>query len=227
MKYRLLRNFGLLASSLLLTACGSIQEKPVENYTATNPVSTMTAVSAPGSIYNTQSALSLFEDHKAGRIGDILTIVLLENTQAKKNAETTLNKSSSMDTGMPTLFGRPATINGTEVLSFNVETETDFEGKGDSQQSNQLTGTISVTVFGVFPNGNLQVRGQKFVKLNQGEEYIQISGIVRPSDIDANNQVLSTQVADARIAYSGTGAVADTNNAGWLTKFFVSPFWIF
>ncbi|HED17139.1 MAG TPA: flagellar basal body L-ring protein FlgH [Gammaproteobacteria bacterium] len=227
MKHHLLLKSGLLVSSLFLTACGSIQEKPAENYTATNPVSTMTAVSASGSIYNTQSALSLFEDHKAGRIGDILTIVLQEDTKAKKNAETSLNKSTSIDTGMPKLFGRPATINGTEVLSFNVESDTEFEGKGDSQQSNQLSGTISVTVYGVFPNGNLQVRGQKFVKLNQGEEYIQISGIVRPSDIGANNQVLSTQVADARITYSGTGAVADSNSAGWLTRFFVSAIWPF
>lgn len=227
MKYRLLINSGLLASSLLLTACVSVQEKPTENYTAATPVRNMTTVSASGSIYNSQTALSLFEDHKAGRIGDILTIVLQENTKAKKNAETSMTKSTAIDTGMPTLAGRPVTVNGVEVLSFNVESDTEFEGKGDSQQSNQLTGTISVTVYGVFPNGNLQVRGQKFVKLNQGEEYLQISGIVRPSDIDANNQVLSTQVADARIAYSGTGAVADSNAAGWLTRFFVSAFWPF
>lgn len=227
MTYRLLRNTGILASSLLLTACGSILEKPAENYTATSPVTMITAITESGSIYNSQSALSLFEDHKAGRIGDILTIVLQEDTKAKKNAETKLNKSSAVDTGMPTIMGRPATVNGTEILNFNIASDTEFEGKGDSQQSNQLSGTISVTVYGVFPNGNLQVRGQKFVKLNQGEEYIQISGIVRPSDIDADNQVLSTRIADARIAYSGTGVVANTNNPGWLTKFFVSPFWVF
>ena len=227
MRHSLILNTGIIVSSLLLGGCMSVQQRPPANYTASAPVNYVPPEPKAGSIYSQQTAIPLFEDHKAGRVGDILTIVLKEDTKAKKNAETKLKKSSDISTGMPTLAGRPATINGTEVLNFEVESETEFEGKGDSQQSNQLSGTISVTVYGVLPNGNLQVRGQKFVKLNQGEEYIQISGIVRPSDIDANNQVLSTKVADARIAYSGTGAVANTNNAGWLTQFFVSPFWIF
>ncbi len=227
MNYRQIVITCIAASSLLQTGCISVQQKPARDFTASAPVNYIPPEPKSGSIYNQQTAIPLFEDHKAGRIGDILTIVLQENTQAKKNAETKLAKSTDIDTGMPTLLGRPTTLNGTEVLNFEVETETEFEGKGDSQQSNQLSGTISVTVYGVLPNGNLQVRGQKFVQLNQGEEYVQISGIVRPSDIDANNQVISTKVADARIAYSGTGAVADSNAAGWLTRFFVSAFWPF
>lgn len=227
MKNSLLINTGIMVSSLLLTGCMSVQQKPPVNFTASAPVNYVPPEPKSGSIYNQQTAIPLFEDHKAGRIGDILTIVLQEDTKAKKNAETKLDKSTGINTGMPTLFGRPATVNGTEVLNFEVESATEFEGKGDSQQSNQLSGTISVTVYGVLPNGNLQIRGQKFVKLNQGEEYIQLSGIVRPSDIDANNQVPSVKVADARIAYSGTGAVADSNAAGWLTRFFVSAFWPF
>ena len=97
------------------------------------------------------------------------------------------------------------TVNGNEILSNKWDTEQEFGGKGSSSQSNQLNGSITVTVAEVYPNGNLLVRGEKWLTLNQGEEFVQISGIIRPSDIERNNSVPSFKVADARITYSGAG----------------------
>jgi flagellar L-ring protein precursor FlgH len=99
---------------------------------------------------------------------------------------------------------------------------TEFEGEGSSDISNSLNGSISVTVHEVLPNGILVVRGEKWLKLNQGDEYIQLSGMIRPQDIAADNTVSSAKLADARISYSGTGQVNDTNTMGWLSKFFIS-----
>ncbi|HKK03898.1 MAG TPA: flagellar basal body L-ring protein FlgH, partial [Gammaproteobacteria bacterium] len=102
-----------------------------------------------------------------------------------------------------------------------------FDGEGDAAQSNQLEGSITVTVSEVLPNGNLVIQGEKWVKINQGQEYIRLRGIVRPVDIGPDNTVLSTQVADAQLAYGGTGVVAQSNSPGWLTRFFNSPLWPF
>jgi flagellar L-ring protein precursor FlgH len=102
-----------------------------------------------------------------------------------------------------------------------------FEGEADASQSNSLSGAITVTIADVLPNGNLVVRGEKWLTLNQGEEFIQVSGIVRPQDVTTANTVLSTQIADARITYSGKGTLADSNRMGWLARFFNSPVWPF
>ena len=102
-----------------------------------------------------------------------------------------------------------------------------FAGSGDSKQSNELTGDITVTVIEVLPNGYLMVRGEKRIGINQGNEYIRVSGIVRPTDIDSTNTVLSTKIADPTLVYVGDGAVADSNAIGWLAKFFVSALFPF
>jgi len=93
--------------------------------------------------------------------------------------------------------------------------------------SNSLSGNITVTVHDIMPNGTLVVRGEKWLTLNQGEEYIRVSGMVRPQDIGQDNSVPSTKLADARIEYAGTGSVSDTNVTGWMTRFFISPLWPF
>jgi flagellar L-ring protein precursor FlgH len=101
-----------------------------------------------------------------------------------------------------------------------------FKGAGQATQSNSLTGEISVTVAQVYPNGTMLVRGQKLLTLNRGDEYIRLSGLVRPDDVGSDNRVPSTRVADARIAYSGRGELARGSRQGWLQRFFsvVSPF---
>jgi flagellar L-ring protein precursor FlgH len=102
-----------------------------------------------------------------------------------------------------------------------LSSTSDFEGSADADQSNSLSGTISVTVTQVMPNGLMEVRGEKWLTLNQGEEFVQISGIIRPVDIGPDNSVPSFKVADARITYAGKGALADANSPGFLARFFM------
>lgn len=219
----------VLIGSVFLSGCVTQQERRL-GYTNYKPSPPPLAAAKPiimGSIYQGQSSSFIFEDSKARYIGDVLTIVLSEQTNATKSATTSTTKESKTDTGIPSLFGAPVTHGGRNLLGANIDASHEFTGEGDSEQSNALNGTITVTVSQVYPNGNLYVSGQKLIFLNQGEEYIQISGIVRQADIGSNNQVSSTQLADARITYSGTGAIADANKMGWLARFFNSAVWPF
>ncbi len=179
-------------------------------------------VVATGAIYREGLELRLFEDRTARRVGDILTIRLVERTDARKQASTGIDKDAAVGLQAPILFGN--TIDGLET---DIAHNRAFAGEAESDQSNSLNGQISAVVVGVYPNGNLIVRGEKSLTLNQGEEVIQISGVVRPDDIAADNSVLSTRVADAQITYAGNGALADANAVGWLGRFFLSVLWPF
>ena len=179
--------------------------------------------STPGAIYNPAGGFALFEDTKARVVGDLLTVVLVERTQASKKAETSTAKDTSADIGNPTLFGRPLTHDGTPVGAFGLESSRSFTGKGDASQSNQLSGSVTVTVVDRLPNGNLLVTGEKNVALNQGSEVVRLTGVVRPMDVRPDNSVTSDRIADARIEYVGKGALADASAQGWLARFFSSP----
>jgi len=222
------RYFVFCILSLVLTACATNESK-IDNryYAATPPVQHAAPPIRNGSIYQGQASSYIFEDMKAKRVGDILTVILSEKTNATKTASTTTKKENTTDFAAPTVFGAPITHNGRNLLSGNAETSQEFTGEGDSEQSNALNGTISVTIAEVYPNGNMFVKGQKRMLLNQGEEYIQITGIIRPMDVSLNNTVSSTLIADARITYSGRGAVSDANKMGWLARFFNSQLWPF
>ena len=200
-----------------------IKPAPLPDYSATLPPTMESLSGSEGAVYKPGYGLALFEDLKARRVGDIITVLLVERTDASKNASTNTSKSNDVDTGSPVIAGRPVTMGGTEILNNTIGAERDFTGEGDSTQSNSLDGSVSVTVAQVLPNGNLYVRGEKRITLNQGEEFIQIAGIVRPIDVSTANTVLSTRMADAQITYSGKGAIASSNKPGWLTRFFSSP----
>ncbi len=220
---------------LILTGCNSAPKRDPE-YAATLPVLPAQPQAnngqATGGIYQAGNDMVLFEDIKARRIGDILTIRLSEATNATKSADTDLSRSQTSSVTNPTVFGAnpdfslpsqtPLTATRNLGLASSLESEHDFEGEGSSSQSNSLTGDITVTVADVFPNGNLYVRGEKRLNLNRGNEYIKIAGIVRPMDIDATNTVASPKLADATIIYSGDGEIADANKIGWLARFFIS-----
>ena len=180
-----------------------------------------------GTIYNVQRQFSLFDDLRSRNVGDILTVRLVEQTQASKSATTDTSRGTSIDTGSPVILGRTITQNGNDLLNTTLDTDQSFAGAASSTQSNELIGDITVTVAQVLANGNLVVRGEKWLTLNQGEEYIRISGIVRPADIAPDNSVPSLRLADARIAYSGKGQIANTNKPGWLHRFFNSAAWPF
>ena len=180
-----------------------------------------------GAIYQTGQEMALFADLKARRVGDVLTIVLNEATAASKNAATTTSRTSAVtDTG-PTIFGKSITTKGVPILDTTLSGSHTFDGEGTASQGNSFVGALTVTVTEVQSNGNLVVVGDKTLKLNQGDEFIHISGVVRSADVSTNNTVTSDKIADARISYSGKGVIANANHMGWLTRFFnsvLSPF---
>ena len=185
----------------------------------------MEPVPAPtnGAIYQVGRDVALFENPVARHVGDIVTIVLNESTAAKKSATTNTAKTTTDTLPGMTLLGAAATLHGTPLLSNNINDAAKFSGEGDSAQSNSLSGYITCTVSRVLPNGNLFVRGEKWIGINQGSEYVRLSGVVRPIDIAPDNSVPSLKVGAANISYGGKGALADANAQGWLSRFFNSP----
>ena len=231
----LARLFQAMALLWLLSGCASMQPAPSDYRPAYPPVSSPPPQTS-GAIYQAGYGVALFEDIKARRVGDTITIVLQERTQASKDAKTETSKENDINVANPTLLGSelrfdtpflPHADNRSSTLGTSMSSDQKFKGEGTSSQGNSLTGNITVTVVDVLGNGNLVVRGEKWLTLNQGDEYIQISGIVRPIDVRSDNTVLSGQVADARITYSGKGMVADSNKMGWLSRFFASVIWPF
>jgi flagellar L-ring protein precursor FlgH len=175
-----------------------------------------------GTIYAAGNEMSLFTDLRARRVGDVLTIVLQEATSASKSASTSTRKATDISLPGPTIAGRPVTAGGTSVLDMGVSGDREFDGEGSASQSNRLQGNITVTVVRRLQNGNLVVQGQKWLRLNHGDEFVQIAGIVRPYDVREDNTVTSDRVADARISYGGKGVIASANQPGWLDRFFNS-----
>ncbi len=183
-----------------------------------------------GSLYRENVAMKLFSDGKAAQVGDIITVVLQERTSSSKTSNVEITKENELSIAptadVGTLLGTQPTASGFG-LSTGLSGDRDFKGEAEADQSNRLTGNIAVTVVDVFPNGNLVIRGEKWITLNRGDEYIRISGLVRPVDVTPENTVASTKIANARITYSGKGELADSQEMGWLSRFFNSAVWPF
>lgn len=222
----------ILLSAALMAGCNSNTVKRDPAYAAVRPVPTQIEERSDGAIFDVRNNIALFEDYRARRVGDILTVRLEEQTDAEKETETTVNKSNSTNVANPTIFGAspqfslpnqlPLDNTSNNNLAFGFGSETDFEGEGESEQNNLLSGNISVSVVEVLANGNMVIRGEKVITINQGNEYIRLSGIVSPRDIEADNSVSSVRIADAQIAYTGDGPTNDANVMGWLSRFFAS-----
>ncbi len=209
---------------LMLVACTPIPTKDPD-FAPVQPASLIPPVQNSGSIYQAGYDMRLFEDNKARRVGDVLSIIFNEATQANKAADLSQEKQNSMSFTVPSLYGMAvSTMTGSD-LKTTVASDNKFTGTGKADQSNSLTGNISVTVIELLPNGDLKVRGEKRVTLNQGDEYVRLSGIVRPIDIDPSNTVSSDKVADATIMYTGNGSMADASKMGWLSRILNSA-WI-
>ncbi|MGJ8692798.1 MAG: flagellar basal body L-ring protein FlgH [Thalassotalea sp.] len=178
-----------------------------------------------GSLFKPYYVNNIYSDSKAHRVGDIISVILSESTQAQKNAKTELKKenSSQLDPIIG-LGGNPLTFKGNSV-QFGYGQDSDFKGDSKSNQSNSLSGNISVHVLRVLPNGNLMIRGEKWMTINNGDEYVRLTGVIRSKDIGSNNTITSSKVANARIQYSGTGTFADVQEQGWLSKFFSGQWW--
>ncbi|ARR55605.1 flagellar basal body L-ring protein FlgH [Rhizorhabdus wittichii] len=178
---------------------------------------------ANGAIYQAANGYSaLTNGARAAMIGDIVTITLVERTQAAKSNSASTDRSGELGLTPPTT-GPLSLFKPTDVGASGGST---FTGKGAAAQSNQLNGEISVSIVRVYPNGTMLVRGEKLLTLNRGDENIAITGLIRAADIGPDNRVPSTRVADARITYSGKGEIARGSRQGWLNRFFsiLSPF---
>jgi len=196
---------------------------PDTQFQASYAPTTLAPLPANGSIFQASIGYSaLVEGQRARRVGDTLTIVLVERTVATKSANSDLKRDGSISL-TPPATGPLSFFKPTDV---GVSGGSKWKGGGTADQSNALSGEVSVTVTEVYANGTMLVRGQKTVTLNRGDEFIQISGLVRSADIDPDNRIESTRVADARIKYTGTGDVARSSRQGWFSRFFqtISPF---
>tara|TARA_R110002073_G_scaffold107036_1_gene241443 strand:+ start:6556 stop:7290 length:735 start_codon:yes stop_codon:yes gene_type:complete len=214
--------------AISLSACSAMtRERPVPDdpaYAPVLPSSMSSGEMATGSIFQASRNFSFYGDQVALNVGDILTVLLDENTSSSKTADTTYEKDDEVILNEASILGNNIAARGLSLLT-NPSMERAFEAAAQSDQSNSLQGSISVTVSEVLPNGVLRIQGEKWLKLNQGDEYIRITGLVRPQDIGTDNTVLSSKVADARIAYGGTGAFDDVNKQGWLSRFFYGDWW--
>lgn len=183
------------------------------------------AIIPTGSLFKSNYVNNIYSDSKAHRVGDIISVILSESTQAQKNAKTELKKdnSNTLDP-LVGLGGNNVTFKD-DSIQFGLNQSSNFKGDSKANQGNSLSGNISVHVTRVLPNGNLIIRGEKWMTLNSGDEYIRLTGIIRSKDITSENTIMSGKVANARIQYSGTGSFAEVNEQGWLSKFFNSSWW--
>ena len=178
---------------------------------------------ADGAIFNVSAGyIGLVEGRRAHAVGDTLTIILTENLNSSKTAASKTQKNGGFNivppSAGPLSFLDPNALKASGGSSFN--------GQGNATQTSTLGGEVSVTIAEVRPNGTALVVGEKRLLLSQGQEWVQFSGIVRLGDIDADNRVRSTQVADARVNYTGNGSIGRASREGWLAKFFsvINPF---
>ena len=212
----------------LLQAC-TIGPEPIPDdprYAPVIPASTEIPSPNLGGIYRPDFSVSLFEDRRATRVGDVISVILSERTQSSKTADTEITKENTLSIDAGTVLGVTPSL-GDYNMATSVAQNRELTGEAASDQSNSLNGSIAVTVAEILPNGLMMVRGEKWMTLNRGEEFIRISGLVRPEDIQPDNTILSTRLADARITYSGTGELADSNKQGWASRFFSSDYWPF
>ena len=156
---------------------------------------------------------SLFSDHRAMRVGDILTIIIVESAKAGSESRTNTSKGTEFELRAS---GLPFAGSG---ANFGAGNSAAFDGKGTTSRSGSLSATVTARVIEVLDGGNLVIEGSKIVEINQEREVIKISGIVRPQDIQKNNVVFSSSLADAEITYSGNGTVNTASRPGFFTRF--------
>lgn len=213
----------VLGSFFILNGCAQMQDPIPDdpNFAPAMPEEQVLEVVPDGSIFANSRVDSIYTDIKAHRVGDIISVELEESTSASKNSSNNTSKEGSANISPLSLGGKAVTFNGYST-QVGMSNDQSFKGQAKASQSNSLRGNISVSVIKVLANGGLVVRGEKWLMLQNGNEYIRITGIVRSEDVNADNTVSSQKIANARIQYGGTGDFANTTEKGWLSKFFNS-----
>jgi flagellar L-ring protein precursor FlgH len=205
-----------------LAASPAMAKKPPKGFEPT-PAPVIQPRAADGSIFNVNMGYGgLVEGTRARRVGDPLTILLVERTTTSKTVGTKTDRDGNASITPPTA----GPLKFLDPNALKAASQSSFKGNGNTSQTSSMNGTVAVTIAEVRPNGTALVRGEKRMLLSQGDEWIQFSGIVRLADIDEDNSILSSRVADARSEYSGRGSIQRAGREGWLSKFFnmVSPF---
>lgn len=212
---RIITYLMLLLITLLLSSCNRFMKKDDAYLPPIMPIDVRPPPKTAGTIYQAGFGVRLYGDRIACRVGDVLTVRLEESIKGVYKAKTNTQKNARLNYPTPTFFGQP-------VVGLNVDTNTTqtFDSKGDSDQSNSLTGNISVTVVRVLSNQNLVVQGETWMTIDQGTESLQLTGIVRPIDIEPNNIVSSQRIAGAQIKYAAKGQAGYATRMGLLTQLF-------
>jgi flagellar L-ring protein precursor FlgH len=221
----IMKKLSLIILIFLLNGCSTYIEETINaEFTPLKPTFEEFEIipSSNGSIYSGSSAGLFSSDRRAHKVGDILTVTLNETFSSSKSVTASSSKADSIGAEV----GPTGLLRNFAGLGGSASKTNSFKGAGSAAQSNSLTGYLSVTVVRVFPNGNLEIKGQKKLRLTEGSEYIRINGIVRPQDISATNYVSSSQIAEAQIEYVGAGSLANEARPGWGSRLFraFSPF---
>ncbi len=214
------RAIGVLGMLLGLAGCGTAPSSIVEQPTTARPQAQPAQVAGNGAIYQAAAYRPLFEDRRARHVGDVLTIVINEKTQAGKQASSSGSKTSAVDSSISAVAGLP--LKTMQGIGVNAEASNEYEDESKLNSGNTFSGSVTVTVTEVLPNGNLVVAGEKQIGLDKGTEYIRLSGVVQPDTIQAGNTVSSAKVADARIEYRTSAKFDKAEMMNWLGRFFLS-----
>lgn len=223
-RHRTLVTLGLVSALALLQGCTAMSRpRAMPDDPAFAPVlpqAMMPRDPNSGAIFQSARNYDFYGDTTALNVGDVLTVTLQESTRASKSQDTDIKKNNKVTLPNPTILGR------TKLgLTTDLDNKRYFKGQAGADQSNSLNGSITVTVTEVLPNGVLRIRGEKWLSLTNGDEYIRLTGLVRPQDIQPDNTVASNRIADARIGYGGTGDLDQANRMGWAARFFNSEWW--
>lgn len=216
MKYLLL----LVLAGLSISACTTVPPTNVHQPMSARPAPRTDTLPASGTIYHPGASRTLFEDRRARYVGDTMTIAIAETTSAATKSATNASRSTSISAAVPLIAGLPG--KSLQGIGLEASSANSLAGKGDAAANNVFTGTITVTVIEVLPNGNLLVSGEKQVSIGAGTEYIRLSGVVNPYFINAANTIHSGNVADARIEYKESGVISEAQVMGWLARFFLT-----
>jgi flagellar L-ring protein precursor FlgH len=238
MVYR--KGFGILWWGVfLLSGCAGAPFKEEPQVPVVQPLSQQglpntslerTDPAARGGLWQEHRSRGLFRDLRAYRVGDLVTVNIVETSKATKKAKTKTARQSSVDAGISNLLGYESRLPFPSEFSneamFKASMKNGFDGSGETSRDETMTASITARVLEVAPNGNLLIRGSRQIKVNNENQYITLTGLIRPVDISPDNTVLSSFVADAHIEYAGRGAVSDKQRPGWLMRAvdFVWPF---
>jgi flagellar L-ring protein precursor FlgH len=230
----LLRGAIVMSCCLFLTGCAEqiktrVNPRPSQDEldreisrvsAATNP-QPLAGPASVGSLWPADDRASFYGDRKAYRVGDALTVSVSESAKASNTADTNLLRSSANKATISALLGLQGALSKADLTNFlEVTSNGNHKGAGSTNREGTLTASITTVVKEVLPNGNLAIQGTRSVVVNHEEQFMTLTGLVRPEDIGRDNSVSSSQIADARIAFGGVGVVADKQRSGWGTWMF-------